>query len=248
MPNDSSIGVVEKLYTFEYDNIGTAAGDGIVFLNSSDASDTAFAATALRGGGVARGTTATTDDNMIELSRGGVNYRADDGMMSMEVRAYLDVVTNVAFNIGWNDEVLEGANTLPVELSTATFTRNGVTSAVILFDTDASAINTVFVPCWEDDSVMMNETVAANRFSGIAPVAAEYFTARVELWDRGAGNGARATFMVGRNNVSSTSGVKEFNTTVDRDALLAAHTSWENRSGTAHQVNISYMLLRYSLA
>lgn len=248
MPNDGSIGVVEKLYTFEYDNIGTAAGDGIVFLNSSDTGDTAFAATALRGGGVARGTTTTTDDNMLELSRGGANYRADDGMMSMEVRAFLDVVTNVAFNIGWNDEALEGANTLPVELATSTFTRNGVTSALIVYDSDASAVNTVFVPAWEDDSVMMSDTVASTRFTGIAPVAAEYFTARVELWDRGASNSARGVFMVGRNNAASTSGVKEFNTSVDRDALLAVHTSWENRSATAHQVNISYVLLRYSLA
>jgi len=248
MPNDGSVGVVEKLYTFEYDSIGTAAGDGIIFVNSSDTGDTAFAATALRGGGVARGTTTTTDDNMIELSRIGPNYRADDGMMSMEVRAFLDVVTTVAFNIGWNDEALEGANTLPIELATATFTRNGVTSAVIMFDTDANAANLVFIPAWEDDSVMMNDTPASTRFTGILPVASEYFTARVELWNRGTAAGARAVFMVGRNNAQSTSGVKEFNTTVDSDALLAAHTSWENRGATAHQVNISYMLLRYSLA
>lgn len=248
MPNDGPRGYIERLYTFDYDCIGTAAGDGIIFVNSSDTGDTAFAATALQGGGVARGTTTTTDDNMIELSHISANHRAQDGMMAMEVRAYLDVITNVAFNIGWNDEALEGANTLPVELATATFTRNGVTSALLLYDTDASAVNTVLVPVWEDDSVMMNETVAANRFSGIAPVASQYFTARVELWDRGAGNGARATFMIGKDSASSSSGVKEFNTTVDRDALLAPHTSWENRSGTAHQVNMSYMYLLYSLA
>ena len=129
MAVDTPKGFREVLVDFEYDCIGTAAGNGIRVLNSSDTNDTAYDATASAMGDTARGTTSGTAGdtaNLIELSLAALAYRVQDGQLIGEVRQQQDVITNCAMNFGFNDDALDDSNTLPVELSGTTFTRFSV--------------------------------------------------------------------------------------------------------------------------
>lgn len=238
MPTDTKRGLKRILGDFDHDNIGTAAGNGIRWLNSSDAGDTAFDIVAATQGGVARGATAATDDNLIELSHGLVAWRGQDGVLGMEVRAQLDVVTNVAFNIGFNDDALEDSNTLPVELATVTFTRNANDFVGFVFDVDATNDDVHVI--WTDDSALTSTAIASLRYTGLGPLAGIYASYRIELQDAGAGNQlvTLLTFVRKTAAAAAATGHQKRFSTLDRDQLLVPYTGWENRTATAHQVTI----------
>ena len=236
MPVSTSRGLVEVFDDFDADHIGTAAGNGITWFNSSDASDTAFDVGA-RPGGTARGATTTTDDNLIELSHGILMWRPQDGQCGMETRVNIDVITNVACNIGFNDDALDDSNTLPAELATATWTSNAATFCGLVFDVDAT--NDDWHAFWVDDDNDASNTLADLRFTGAAWGAARYDMFRVEMFDQESGNPIRATFHIG--TAAGTYFHKERVTNVDRDALLTPYIGMENRSGTAHQLDVDYI-------
>lgn len=237
MAVDSPKGDKVMLEEWMVDTIGSA-GNGVAWLTTGDSGDTVFARAAARGSLTAQGATAATDDNMVEIGHDLLWMRAQDGHLWMEARVQLDVITNVAFNIGFNDDQSEDSNTLPMELSTTTFTSNAATWIGFVFDVDAT--NDDVHAMWVDDDSDSTEAIGDLRFTGLSLVAARWFTFRVDLWDRGSGNGVRADFMV----VEDSTGRgyhKVFNTNVDRDALLTPHIAFENRSGTAHVFDIDYI-------
>lgn len=236
-------GIIEKMFTFDEGLIiGTASAVGVHLINSSDTGDTAFVQN-VANGGVARGATAATDDNLLELSTDRLTLRAQDGEIGCEVRANLDAVLNEAFNIGFNDDALEDSNTLPVELATTTFTSNSTTFVGLVYDVDAT--NDDVHAFWVDDDSDTTIRIADLRMTGVAPVLAESFTAGVVLNDNGAGNQARATFNFETAGGLVGSGArhaeKKFASTVDRDAASCVYTGWENRSASIHTPDIYYI-------
>lgn len=244
MSNASSIGVMEHCEWFLTDNISTAAADGIGWLVSSDSGDTAFAraANAARGHHLA-GALAATDNNLIELAFDNIAFYGQTGFSAIEVLFQLDVITDIAFNIGFNDDQLEDSNTLPIELSTTTFTRNANDFIGLVFDVDATNDD---VHCqWADDSALSTEAIANLRMNGCSLVASKWIRARVELEDRGSGNGIRATFHVSYDGKNFE---KVFNTNLDRDVALTPYIGFENRAGTAHNVYVKYVRLCQSIA
>lgn len=230
---------------FDMDNISTAVADGIRWLVSSDAGNTAFAVGANRGSFTAQGATDATDDDMVEIGHALIGWRGQDGHMWMEARVQLDVVTNVAFNMGFNDDQLEDSNTLPMEVGTA-LTSNAATWVGIVYDTDTTDPD-VCRGTFVDDDIDDARAIADMRLrtggdsgASFTPTAARWFTCRVDLWDRGAGNGLRAEYSI----VDDSTGTRYFNTvnsSVDRDALLTPHFAFENRSATAHVVDLDYI-------
>lgn len=238
MPSDSERGYLDIFDDFEATTIGTGTAAGVRWFNSADSSDTAFVATAIEGG-IARGVLTTTDNNMIELSHGLLMFRGQDGFVMFEARAQLNDVTNVAFNIGFNDDALDDSNSLPVELATATFTSNAGTYYGFVYDTDAT--NDDVHAFWVDDDNDTSDAIADLRFSDIAPINAEYFTARVAGYDRGsAASGLRTKYTFFKDSTPPRHAEKVINSNVDRDVLLTAYTGWENRSGTTHTADIDY--------
>lgn len=247
---NASTAYVERFDDFDHDTIGTGAGDGIIWFNSSDAGDTAFAQNAgIEGGeGTARGATAATDNNLIELAHGSLMWLPSNDCF-MEVRLQLDVVTNVALTVGFNDDALDDSNTLPVELATTTFTSNATTFAGFVYDVDAT--NDDFHVFWVDDDTDTTTAIADLRFQGVVPVAARYGLFQVQLW-RGSSATALCSgeFTVwpddssGRHfqKRSSVGGLQS--TVVDSNAALTPHIGVENRSGTAHQCDVDYILVR----
>lgn len=245
----TSRGVVEVFDDFDMDAISTGAADGIRWFNSSDAGNTAFAINAgFAGEGTARALTDTTDDDMCELAHGQLMWLPQNDPL-MEVRLQFDVVTNVAFNVGFNDDALEDSNTLPMELSTTTFTSNAATWVGILFDVDAT--NDDFHAMWVDDDNDSTSAIADLRYSGVAPLAATYGLYRVELFRTTATGAAIAQMHIVPDDADATGGrmhSKRYTSTVDGDAALTPHVGFENRSGTAHQCDIDYIYVKQNRA
>ena len=239
----TSIGKVEVFDDFDADRIGTAAGNGIVWLNSSDCGNTAFDLNAgFAGEGTARGATDATDNDMIELAHGLLMWLPQNDP-SMEVRMQFDVVTNLAFNVGFNDDALDDSNTLPMELSGTTWASNATTWVGLVYDIDAT--NADIHAMWVDDDGDSSTAIADLRYTGVVPIAASYGLYRVEL-RRGTSATAPAIANLHVIPDDTEPGVgrlssKRFTSTVDGDAALTPHIGVENRSGTAHQADIDYI-------
>jgi len=228
------ISTIEYSETFVADNISTGAADGIAWVVSSDSSDTAFARATVAGAGlVASGALHTTDNNMIEFCGDTTQFYAQNGHVAVECMLYVSSVADLAINFGFNDDSLDGGNTLPIELSGTTWTTTASTACVLVYDVDAT--NDEWHCMWVDDDVDTTTAIADLRMRGMAPEASKWMYLRVELHDRGSGNGARASFMVTQAGKSC---VKEFNTNIDRDCALCWYLGLENRAETAHTVYV----------
>lgn len=185
-------------------------------------------------------TTDATNGDAAQLASGGTTaagqWRVQDGTLTFEARVNLDVVTTVGLFIGFSDTNTE-TDIIPMTLSGTTFTTTATTAIGFLFDTDAT--NDDWHAMWVDDDTDASATIAQLRFNNVAPVAATFYTYRLELHDRGAGNGALANFTIINNNGVGYS--KTFNTSIDRDALLVPYIGHENHTATAHVTRVDYV-------
>lgn len=176
------------------------------------------------------------NNDMCEVDIGAVYFRAQDGHCWMEARFRIEAATTVAVNVGFNDETLEDANTLPAELSTATFTVNAGTW--IGFVADTNATNDYYHAYWIDDSVGSSTAIAT--LKSTVPIAAlKWTTARIDLWDNGSGNQVRAEFMISDEDGHSWQYVN--NSTIDRDCALTPHVAIENRTTTGRYLDLDYL-------
>jgi hypothetical protein len=236
MANAGSVGIL--VHDDDPSNAIVSATEGttITWAVSSDTSDTAIVRAVAAGKGLHyAGATYATDDNMIEFCSNNLNFSGQSGHSEAEVLLQLSDVTNIAFNFGFNDDVLDGGNTLPVELSGTTWTTTSSTFCGIVYDTDAT--NDELHVMWVDDDVDSVTPIATLRMKGMAPTAGKWLYMKVELDDMGSSaGGVRATFLAVDHTGKSVE--KTFNTTVDRDCPLCFYLGVENRSASAHNVYI----------
>jgi hypothetical protein len=158
----------------------------------------------------------------------------------MEVRLQADIVTTLAINVGFNDDELEASNTLPVELSTVTFTSNAATFVGVVYDVDAT--NDDFHAFWVDDDNDSSELIADLRFNGVAPIAGTYGLYRVDLARKNSATGP----VIANMHIIPDDGIgrlfsKRFESTVDADAALTPYIGFENRDALAHQFDVDYI-------
>ena len=184
-----------------------------------------------------------TDTSDAAQIAGGLNYRVQDGALRLEARVKLDVITNVALVIGFNDQTGE-SDTVPTTNSSDVFT--AVATDFIGFSFDTNATTDVWTCAWTVADAVTAEPIANRQFTGLAPVANKYDTFILELQDRGAGNTAYATFTIITN--SGKVYTKEFETTIARDAVLTWYVGHENNTGTTHETTIDYIEVRKSRA
>ena len=195
MPTDTSKGYVVFFDEFLGDLLDDAWGSSVDNCATAiiPTPDTAVT------DGFVRLLTHCADNNMAEIGH-SLSWRAQDGMMSMEVRVAMSAITTTSMSIGFNDDQLEASNTLPVELCGTTFTSNAATFVGFVFDTDATNDN------WHAfavDDCTDTTTAIACLNTGKAPVAATYQTLKVVVHDRGACNMAYAEFFIDEELVSS---------------------------------------------
>ncbi|KKK48837.1 hypothetical protein LCGC14_3141100 [marine sediment metagenome] len=238
MPNVGSKGIVRYFETFATDTIasGTStadgtAGNGVAWLCSLDTGDTA----PVRAVNTSRGlhvtaATDTTDNDLVEFCGDTLMFTGQTGHSSMEILLQFDVVTTLAFNFGFNDDVLEGSTSLPVELLTTSFTSNSATFLGFVYDVDAD--NDELHVFWVNSNVDSTESIADLRMVGMAPTASKWLYLKCEMQDRGSGKGVRATFLAADHAGRSVE--KVFDTSVSRTTPLCYYLGFENRDGIAH--------------
>ena len=178
-----------------------------------------------------------TDNDFAEVDLGALNYTVQDGRISMEARVAPYDVSVMAVNVGFNDDTLEGGNTLPVELSGTSFTSNASTWIGFVYDADAT--NATWHAFWVDDD-NDTSTAIATLNTGIALADSTWYTMRIELQDRGSGNAARGLFDIRDENGNHWN--YEANTTIDRDVALVPHIGCELRSASNNGlIDIDYI-------
>jgi len=230
MANAGSKGMYEHIDDPMVTVIATAAAAGVTWVAESTNGATDFARAVAAGKGLHYAAVSdTTDDDLQEFCSNNLLITGQEGQSYVEILMQLDSVDDVAFNFGLNDDVLEGESTLPVELDTATFTSNAGTFIGFVYDVDAT--NDELHCFWVDDDVDTTTAIADLRMVGMAPTASKWLYMRVDIQDRGSGNGVKATFLAVDHNGKSVS--KEFNTTVDRDCPLCYYFGFENRANSA---------------
>jgi len=222
----------------------SGAATGIGWLTSIDTGDTAFtrAMSATKGLHLA-GSMAATNNNLIELCGDQLMFYGQTGFNAVDVLLQLDTVATVAFNFGFNDDVIEAANTLPIEGTATTMSTNSSAFCGIIYDPNMD--NDELHAYWCDDGVASTETLANMRMQGFSIVADHWLWMRVEMQDRGSGNGVRATFHAAQNGKTMT---KEFNTSVDRDVGLCWYLGIENRAGLARGAYVKLPSWEQSIA
>jgi len=206
-------------------------------LATSSDSGTITANVGLSGGGAGRASILRVDNSnngdneFAEVDFGALNYQVQDGQMYMKARVLLERVV-CAVNVGFNDDTLEGGNTLPVELSGTTWTSGASTWIGFAFDSDATNDNWhVF---WVDDDGDTSVPIATLN-TGIAVAASVWYTMTIQVTDAGSGNRASAIFDL-------TDGSNHFHyrasDTIDRDVALVPHIGVENRTTTGAFLDI----------
>lgn len=243
MANVGSKGSIRYVETFATDSLdgGSAggdgsAGDGLAWLGSGDTGNTVFvrAVNTNRGLHIAGATDGTGSTDMVEFCGDTLMFTGQTGFSSVEIMMQLDDVTNVAFNFGFNDEVLDSGNVTPIALSGTTWASTAATFLGFVYDTDAT--NDELHCFWVDGGTDTSTVIANLRMVGMAPTDDKWLYMKVEMQDRGAGNGVRATLLAVDHNGRSVE--KVFNTSVTRTTPLCYYFSFANRTASAHNCYI----------
>ena len=242
-----SVGFHELLDFFDYDTISASATMAAAqrWESEGDSGDTPFTATAASEGPYAAGTNraASGDDHLVEIAHRYLCWQAQWGVLEIEVMMQLNVITTIAFNIGFNDDTGEASNTLPAELGGVAWASNAANFMGFVFDTDAT--NDEIHVFWSGDSMDASVPIASLRMNEAAPTAGEWAIYKVALVEQGSGNGVRATFSFIDHNGRLWQ--KEFDTNIDREELLTPYVAFEARGDTTHAMWLKYIHVRQSL-
>lgn len=242
MPNDTSYG--EDLFDFEFhgdlipDELATTNDSGAVTVNVGLSGNKAGRASILRLN------PGPQDNGMAEVDLGALYFQGQDGHIWFEARVSMLDVSVSAMTMGFNDETTDGGNTLPIELSSTTFTSTASTFAGFVYDADATNDNWHIF--WVDDDSDTSEAIA-NLNSGIATADTTWATLRVDLFDRGSGNQMGALFTVRQGSsefqydTRVALGKGSSSGTIDRDVAMVPHIGVEGRSTAVVGLDIDYM-------
>lgn len=243
MAASGSIGTIVHVEDFVNDTINTSAANGVGWVTAIAGGATAFVRAAAAGYGLhALGVLSAADNDLIELCGDELYVYGQTGHNAIEVLFQASVVSALAINIGFNDDSLE-ATPLPIELSGTTWTSNATDFVGLVLDQDAT--NYEWHAFWVDDGSDTSTAIADLRLTGATFVANKWAMVRVEIQDRGSGNGVRATFTYSQDGRSYE---KVFNTSLDRDAALVPYIGFETRAATASNVYIKYVKTEQSIA
>ncbi len=238
MANTGSRGIAKYIDFFAADTVagGSAGGDGsaadgIAWIGSSFTGDTPFARAVSAGRGIhLTSATDTTNNDTVEIASDALMFTAQEGYCMVEILFQQTSIADVAWNFGFNDTWLESAHagTLPVELSTATWTTTSTDFCGLAYDTNAT--NDEVHCMWVSGGVDTTTALASLRMNGAVPVASKWMYARVELQDQGSGYSPIATFLF---EVDGKTFEKRFQTTMTRSTPLCLYFGFENRTTTA---------------
>lgn len=245
MPNIGPKGILRHIDDPTKSIVSSSEGTTVTWATSGDSSDTTIVrATAAGKGAHYTGALTTTDNNMIEFCSNNLYFAPQEGHCEAEIIVQFDVVAGLSFNFGFNDDVLETNNTLPMEFSAVTTIGPNATDATFVgFLIDTTDATDDCLHCvWADDGTATQTTSTGRvggeliKMPGMTLTAAKWFYMKVELDDTGSGNSPRATFLAVDHNGHSEE--RTFETNLDREVPLCFYFAVENRAATAKNVYI----------
>jgi hypothetical protein len=235
MANMGPQGILKHIDDPSVTVIAAASAAGVTWVSDSTGSATDFVKAVAAGKGLHYyGVMSGADNELLEFCSNNLIFAAQEGHCAVEILVQFSSASVPAFTFGFNDTVEDG--NLPIDISGTTLAATASTFCGFVYDgTDAT--NKDLYCVWVDDDSLAQSDATGKvggqtiRMNGIHPTASKWLYLKVELQDRGSGNGARATFLavdhLGR------SAEKVFDTTVDRDCPLCYHFAIETRADTA---------------
>lgn len=170
-------------------------------------------------------TTDATDDDTVIVAH-DLNWFASQGGLLMEVKLKIDVITTLAFFVGFTDARVEASPNLPIGRQTTVSAATATDAVGFVFDTD-STTDVLF-----GSGVKAGTLIADQGATTI--VAATYVTLRVEVSSAGA-----ASFYVDNVQIGATTAAA-VTTTVALCPMIAI----ANRGSAAHVASVDYAYCR----
>lgn len=231
MANMGSQGIVKHIDDPSTAILNTSEAGGKTWVSYAS-TGTAFTKVVAAGKGLHyAGVTGGSGGDYLEWAGQLLQFSGQEGHSAIELLIQFSSVTALAFNFGFNDDVLETTTTLPVEIGTAAWTANADTFVGFVYDTGAT--NAELHCYWANGGTegMSNANSSVDgkpvRMKGMAPTASKWLYLKVEMQDRGSGKGVRATFLAVDHLGRSME--KVFNTSVARTTALCYSYLVESR-------------------
>ncbi len=243
MASSGSLGTLRHIDNPSITVLNSSAAAGKTWVTAGDTYDTTFLRSVAAGKGLHyKGILHGTDNNLLEFAGNNLQFAGQEGHSEAEILIQFTTPSTLAFNFGFNDQVLEtgGSGSLPMEISSSdVLSANSASFVGFVYDVDSTTDD---LYCgWVDDS-SVGQTVGATtlspggtiRMANMVPTASKWFYMKVGLQDRGSGYGVRATFLAVDHNGRSME--RTFNTTLDRDVPLAYYLGIEARGTTTSNI------------
>jgi len=238
MANMGSTGIQRHIDDPSVTVIAAATATGVTWVSDATGSATDFVKAVAAGKPTHYfGVMDAVDNSLLEFCGNNLDFTAQNGHCAVEIMIQFEDASEHSFNFGFNDTVEDG--NLPIDLSATTLTKTASTYCGFVFDGTDATNKDLYCVWVDDDSIGQADTAGSVdgqeiRMRGMAPTDAKWLYLKVELDDRGSGNGARATFLAVDHLGRSME--KVFNTSVDRDCPLCYHLAIENRTATGGDV------------
>lgn len=242
MANIGSKGILKHIDDPSVTVIAAAVATGVTWVSDADGSDTDFVRAVEAGKGLHyKGVLAATNDNKIEFASNNLLFAAQEGHAAIEILVQFSVMTDIGFSFGFNDEVEDTSANMPMTNVGTTIAANSTAFVGLIYDDDSTDPDHLY--CVWVNGGNVGQTDSQGRVNGeliemegMAPTAAKWFYMKVEMQDRGSGNGARATFLAIDHNGRSVE--KVFNTSITRSTPLCFHFATQNKDATGRNIFI----------
>jgi len=207
--------------------------NGDLYVATASTSGTAAITDVEIDGTVQLDTDATSGD-AAQLA-GNLNWRVQDGSLRLEARVKYSSASDIGTFVGFSDATNE-TDIIPITLSGTTWTTTATTAIGFVYNTAAT---TDIIYCmWVDDDSDATQSLSTLGFTGLLPIADEYYTYILELQDNGSGNQVSCRFTVIDSNGREYQ--KQFDSTIDRDAVLCPYIGHENNGSAAKETTMDY--------
>jgi len=242
MANIGSQGILKHIDDPTITVIADTVAAGKTWISEAGGSATDFVRAVAAGKGLHyKGVMDAVDNSLLEFAGNDLIFTVQEGHCSVECLIQFEDASEHSFNFGFNDAVTD--TNLPIDLSITTLAATATDFCGFVYDgTDAT--NKDLHCVWVKDNVLGTTDAdgsidgQAIRMKGMAPTDAKWFYMKVELQDRGSGNGARATFLAVDHLGRSVE--KVFDTTVERATPFCWHLAIENRTDTGGDVFLKH--------
>ncbi len=242
MANAGSRGIQKHMDDPSITVIAAATATGVTWVSDATGSATDFVKAVAAGKGLHyKGVMDAVDNSLLEFCGNDLIFTVQEGHSSIETLIQFEDASEHSFNFGFNDTVEDG--NLPMDFSGTTFTATATDWIGFVFDGTDATNKDLHVAWVRNGTIEQSDSTGkvdgkTVRMSGMAPTDAKWLYLKIDLQDKGSGNGAEATFLAVDQNGRSVE--KRFDTTILRSTPFCWHLAIENRTATGGDVFLKH--------